>query len=84
MPLKVAFSGIDRYFERYYRKGARRRPVKIDFCDADVLDVFDEWKRATGVVMASASSRTLRQSTIRNPQSAIPLCRRISSAWYCG
>lgn len=48
VPLKIAFAGIDRYFERYYRKGPRRRPVKIDFCDADVLDVFDEWKRATG------------------------------------
>ena len=49
VPLKIAFSGIDRYFERYYRKGPRRRPVKIDFCDADVLDVFDEWRRATGI-----------------------------------
>jgi len=49
VPLKVAFKGIDRYFERYYAKGPRRRPVKIDFCEADVLDVFDEWRRATGV-----------------------------------
>ncbi len=47
IPLKVAFAGIDRYFERYYRQGPRRRPVKIDFCEADVLDVFDEWRRAT-------------------------------------
>jgi hypothetical protein len=31
IPLKVAYAGIDRYFERYYRKGPRRRPVKIDF-----------------------------------------------------
>jgi hypothetical protein len=49
VPLKIAFQGIDRYFERYYRKGPRRRPVKIDFCEADVLDVFDEWTRATGI-----------------------------------
>ena len=49
MPLKVAFGGIDRYFERYYRKGPRRRPVRIDFCEADVLDVFDEWRRAVGL-----------------------------------
>ena len=49
VPLKVACSGIDRYFERYYRKGPRRRPVKIDFCEADVLDVFDEWRKAIGV-----------------------------------
>ena len=54
VPLKVALTGIDRYFERYYRKGPRRRPVKIDFCDADVLDVFDEWRRATGVSVAGS------------------------------
>ena len=44
--------GIDRYFERYYRKGPRRRPVRIDFCEADVLDVFDEWRRALGLPAA--------------------------------
>ena len=54
VPLKVAFGGIDRYFERYYRKGPRRRPVRIDFCEADVLDVFDEWRRATGLTVSSS------------------------------
>ena len=49
VPLNVAFRGIDRYFERYYARGPRRRPVRIDFCEADVLDVFDEWRRATGL-----------------------------------
>ena len=49
IPLKLAMRGIDRYFERYYAKGARRRPVRIEFCEADVLDVFDEWRRAVGV-----------------------------------
>jgi hypothetical protein len=52
VPLKVAFRGIDRYFERYYRGGPRRRPVRIDFCEDDVLDVFDEWRRATGLQAA--------------------------------
>jgi hypothetical protein len=52
VPLKVAFRGIDRYFERYYRKGPRRRPVRIDSCAADVLDVFDEWRRALGLPAA--------------------------------
>ena len=49
VPLRVACRGIDRYFERYYAKGPRRRPVRIEFCEADVLDVFDEWRRAVGV-----------------------------------
>ena len=56
IPLKVAYEGIDRYFERYYRKGPRRRPVKIDFCEADVLDVFDEWRRAVGVTTDRGSA----------------------------
>lgn len=53
VPLKVAFHGIDRHFERYYAKGPRRRPVHVDHCEADVLDAFDAWRRAVGV---SASS----------------------------
>ncbi len=49
VPLKVAYKGIDRYCERYYAKGNRRRPVRIEFCEADILDAFDDWRRAVGV-----------------------------------
>jgi hypothetical protein len=56
VPLKVAEAGIDRYFERYYRKGPRRRPVRIEFCEADVLDAFDDWRRAVGVARVVADS----------------------------
>jgi hypothetical protein len=49
VPLKVAFRGIDQYCERYYAKGPRRRPVRIEFCEADILDLFDAWRRAVGV-----------------------------------
>jgi hypothetical protein len=49
IPLNVACAGIDRYFERYYRKGPRRRPVRIEFCEADVRDAYDDWRRAVGV-----------------------------------
>ena len=68
VPLKVACSGIDRYFERYYRKGPRRRPVKIDFCEADVLDVFDEWRRAVGVTRSRQSPVISRQSAVISHQ----------------
>lgn len=74
VPLKIALAGIDRYFERYYRKGPRRRPVKIDFCDADVLDVFDEWRRATGVqssVVSHQSSVASHQSSVGSRQSSV-------------
>ena len=65
IPLKVACHGIDRYFERYYAKGPRRRPVRIEFCEADVLDVFDEWRRAVGVPAAEASGDA--EGTRRQP-----------------
>jgi hypothetical protein len=56
VPIKVAFAGIDRYFERYYRKGPRRRPVRVEFCEADVLDAFDDWRRAVGVALRGSSA----------------------------
>jgi hypothetical protein len=49
VPLKVAFRGIDQYCDRYYAKGPRRRPVRIEFCEADILDLFDAWRRSIGV-----------------------------------
>jgi hypothetical protein len=67
IPLKVAFGGIDRYFERYYSKGPRRRPVRIDFCEADVLDVFDEWRRATGVLTSALSGTVSAPAARRGP-----------------
>ncbi len=54
VPLKLVYRGIDRYCERYYAKGPRRRPVRIEFCEADILDLFDAWRRAVGVTAADA------------------------------
>src|SRR5690242_13780319 len=58
IPLKVAFQGIDRYFDRATQKGrvARRRPVPIQFCEADILDAFDAWRRALGLSATAARS----------------------------
>ena len=53
VPLKIVFRGIDEYCERYYAKGGRRRPVRIEFCEADILDRFDDWRRAVGVTAGS-------------------------------
>ena len=55
VPLTIAFRGIDRYCERYYAKGPRRRPVRIEFCEADVLELFDDWRRAVGVTAARSA-----------------------------
>lgn len=65
VPLKVAFRGIDQYCERYYAKGPRRRPVRIEFCEADILDLFDAWRRAIGVQRGNADVAT--ESAPRKP-----------------
>jgi hypothetical protein len=87
IPIKIAFAGIDRYFERYYRSGPRRRPVKIDFCEADVLDVFDEWRRATGIVADRPSAVGGHQSTAGGrslPEHLERVVTRLSSARASG
>ena len=55
VPLAVAFKGIDAYCERYYAKGPRRRPVRVEFCEGDVLELFDSWRRAVGVSTETGS-----------------------------
>ncbi|HET7697681.1 MAG TPA: hypothetical protein VFK57_18340 [Vicinamibacterales bacterium] len=64
VPLAVAFRGIDQYCERYYAKGPRRRPVRVEFCEADILSLFDDWRRAVGVggPAGSAGERGARDS----------------------
>lgn len=67
VPLTVAYRGIDRYCERLQAKAARRRPVRIEFCEGDILDLFDDWRRAVGVVQAQGddeSSRPARQPSL--------------------
>jgi hypothetical protein len=78
IPLRVAFSGVERYFARYYRKGPRRRPVRIEFCEADVRDAFDDWRRAVGVrgVIGDASAG----SDESGPSRRAPLARHIERA----
>jgi len=49
VPFKVACRGIDRCCERQEAKGPRRRPVRIEFCEADIRDEYDRWRRAVGV-----------------------------------
>jgi len=74
VPLKIAFRGIDQYCERYYAKGPRRRPVRIEFCEDDILDLFDSWRRAIGVGTAGAAT------TAEPPARKAPLAAHIERA----
>jgi hypothetical protein len=57
IPFGVVTQGIDRTLARDRARsssGAVRRPVRVEFCEADVQDAFVAWKRAVGVGMAGA------------------------------
>ena len=56
VPLSVVRRAVDRACARRQGPGKRRRPLRIEYCQADVLDLFDDWKRAIGVGMGGPSS----------------------------
>ena len=59
VPLKIALRGIDRCCERLEARGPLRRPVRIEFCEADVLDAFDDWRRAVGVAASAGEDQAI-------------------------
>ena len=61
MPLSVVFRGIDLRAERH-RAGKSRRPLRIEFCEADVRDLFDGWRRAVGLPRATDAAAAGRRS----------------------
>jgi len=55
VPLQVVTRGIDKKLARYHANGQKRRPLRIEYCEADVLELFDEWRRAVGVTRTADS-----------------------------
>ena len=49
IPLKVVIAGIDRKLDRVQPSIRRQRPLRIEHCEAEVLQIFDEWRRAIGL-----------------------------------
>jgi hypothetical protein len=77
VPLIVALSGIDRCGARLEARGPRRRPVRIEFCEADVLEAFDSWRRAIGVT-ATAPGDSAEAPPARKPALAAHIERVIA------
>ncbi len=47
IPLKVVERGIDHRVERAEQRGVRR-PLRLEYCEADVQQAFADWRRAVG------------------------------------
>jgi hypothetical protein len=78
VPLNVALKGIDRCCARRDASRMRRRPLRIEFCEADVLDVFDEWRRAVGVTAGMAGAEDGGEPRSRKPSLGQHLERAIA------
>ncbi len=55
VPLSAVCRGIEQKAERH-KVGAARRPLRIEFCEADVREVYEAWRRAIGVSGAAGDS----------------------------
>jgi hypothetical protein len=53
MPLSVVAHGIELKAERH-RAGRSTRPLRLEFCDADVREVYVRWRRSVGLSALSA------------------------------
>jgi hypothetical protein len=53
IPLTLVREAIDRVVERAEKRAGRRRRVRIEFCDDEVLGAFDRWRRAVGVMQTA-------------------------------
>jgi hypothetical protein len=71
VPLKIAFRGIDQYCERQIVRSPRRRPVRIEFCAADILALFDDWRRALGVTAGPAAQPARKASLVSHVERAV-------------
>lgn len=49
VPLSVVYRGIERKAERH-KQGKSTRPLRIEFCEGDVRSIFDDWRRAIGLM----------------------------------
>ena len=70
VPLSVVFKGIEQKAGRH-TQGASRRPLRIEFCEADVRELFEAWRRATGIPAAADSGDSVETTRRASPTKAI-------------
>jgi hypothetical protein len=55
VPLSVVFRAVEAKAERH-RAGTARRPLRIEFCEADVRAAYERWRRAIGLMRSDAAA----------------------------
>src|SRR5262249_40892722 len=72
VPLSIVYRGIELKAERH-RAGRSKRPLRLEFCDIDVREVFDGWRRAVGISAAAIASESAASEpeSDRKPPSAV-------------
>lgn len=75
VPLSAVFRGIEQKAERH-KSGAARRPLRIEFCEADVREVFEAWRRAIGVAAAPGASADASETAAAVERGSGPARRR--------
>ena len=83
IPLRVVFGAIDRTHARYYAKHRPRRPLRIEFCESDVRELFDEWSRAVGVGAVGVAPAAIPTGSARRRSLASHIDRVVDrlTAW---
>ena len=69
IPLRLVFAAIDRAHSRYHSKGLRRRPLPIEFCEVEVRETYDDWRRAVGV---GGLNQTSKVRALESRHSSLP------------
>lgn len=78
LPLSVVCRGIDMKAERH-RAGRSKRPLRLEFCEADVQEVYDDWRRAVGVRVEGESPR-VPNAQAESGRTRPPLTRHVDRA----
>lgn len=85
VPLSVVLRGIDMKAERH-RAGRSTRPLRLEFCEADVRDVYEQWRRSVGLGRAgpgeqapdAPGERTKRPSLTKHLNRAVERLSRVA------
>jgi len=75
IPLSFVMRGIDLKAERHHA-GRSKRPLRIEFCESDVRELYEGWRRAVGVAGAGHDAGAPESEDRRRP----PVSRHLDRA----